>query len=95
MWRKHINKSGGNTYKNKTEEELNIIKDKIRQTKLGGKNPHSTKIKCQNIETEQELFFNSMAECVNYFHEKSHQFISRRCRGEIKNLYLGKWKFAY
>lgn len=34
-----ISKCGGNTYKNKTKEEMNVIKEKIRQTKLGGKNP--------------------------------------------------------
>lgn len=90
-----ISKCGGNTYKNKTEQEMEIIKAKIRQTKLGGKNPHATSVKCRNVETEKELFFDSMAECAAYFHKDNHQFISRRCRGEIKNLYEGKWEFAY
>lgn len=90
-----ISKCGGNTYKSKTEEEMNVIKEKIRQTKMGGKNPHATSIKCHNRETDKELFFNSMAEGARYFGETGHQFISRRCRGEIKNLYLGKWEFAY
>lgn len=88
-------KCGGNTYKNKTEQEMEIIKDKIRQTKLGGKNPRAASVKCRNIETEKELFFNSMAECATYFGKNNHQFISRRCRGEIKSLYEGKWEFAY
>lgn len=88
-------KCGGNTYKSKTEEEMEDIKEKIRQSKLGGKNPQSTKIKCKNIETEQELFFDSMAEGRDYFKQTNHQFISRRCRGTIKNLFQGKWMFAY
>ena len=32
-----VTKSGGNTYSSKTSEELTAIKEKIRQTKLGGK----------------------------------------------------------
>ncbi|MCM1324375.1 MAG: hypothetical protein NC218_09450 [Acetobacter sp.] len=47
-----VSKCGGNTYKSKTKEELAQISEKIRQTKLGGKNPHAKKIKCKNIETE-------------------------------------------
>lgn len=90
-----ISKCGGNTYKSKTEEEMNVIKEKIRETKLGGKNPHAAGVKCKNVETEQELFFDSMAECAKFFGKDNHQFISRRCRGTIKNLYEGKWMFAY
>lgn len=90
-----VSKCGGNTYKNKSENERNEIKEKIRQTKLGGKNPNAAKIKCRNIETQVELFFDSMAECATYFHKDNHQFISRRCRGEVNNLYEGKWEFAY
>lgn len=90
-----ISKCGGNTYQSKTEEEMAAIKDKIRQTKLGGKNPHATKVKCHNVETNEELFFDSMSECVNFFGRDNHRFISSRCRGEIKSLYNGKWEFAY
>lgn len=90
-----ISKCGGNTYKSKTVEEMDEIKEKIRQTKLGGKNPRATGVKCKNLETEKELFFDSMAECAAYFEKDNHQFISRRCRGEVKSLYEGKWMFAY
>lgn len=90
-----ISKCGGNTYKNKTEEEMELIKEKIRQTKIGGKNPHAAKVKCRNKETQKELFFDSMAECAAFFHKDNHQFISRRCRGEIQSLYEGKWEFSY
>ena len=90
-----VSKCGGNTYKRKTEEEMNAIKEKIRQTKLGGKNPQAVGVKCRNIETQKELFFDSMAECAAYFKKDNHQFISRRCRGQIRSLYEGKWEFAY
>ena len=52
-----ISKCGGNTYKSKTPEEMKKISDKIRQSKLGGKNPHSTKVKCKNINTNEEYHF--------------------------------------
>ena len=39
-----INKSGGNTYQSKTEKEMEVIKEKIRETKLGNKNPMAKKI---------------------------------------------------
>lgn len=90
-----ITKSGGNTYKSKTKEEMDAIKEKIRQTKVGGKNPRAAGVKCKNIETGEELFFDSMAECTAYFNKDNHQFVSRRCRGTIKSLYEGKWMFAY
>jgi len=44
-------KCGGNTYKSKTVDELNIIKEKIRDTKIGNKNPMARKIKRINILT--------------------------------------------
>ena len=46
-----ISKCGGNTYQSKTEKEMEVIKEKIRQTKLGAKNPMAKKIKRINIIT--------------------------------------------
>lgn len=40
-----ISKCGGNTYQSKTDEEMEAIKDKIRQTKVGNKNPMAKKNK--------------------------------------------------
>jgi len=67
----------------------------LHQSKLGGKNPHAKSIKCKNIKTNEELFFNSMAEGAAYFGMTSHQPISRRCRGEVKSLYNEEWMFSY
>jgi hypothetical protein len=88
-------KCGGNTYKSKTEEELRQIGEKIRETKLGGKNPNSTAVKCKNIKTEEEYYFNSQAEMQKFFNETNHLFISRRCLGEIQKPYKDEWLIAY
>ena len=45
-----LSKCGGNTYKNKTEEEMKIIKEKISKSKIEGLNPMARKIKRINIE---------------------------------------------
>ena len=88
-------KCGGNTYKNKTPEELKQIGEKIRQSKLGAKNPHSTKVKCKNINTNEEYHFDTQKQMQNFFNETNHQFVSRRCQGKIKKLYKNEWKIAY
>lgn len=90
-----ILKSGGNTYQSKTTEEMEIIKAKIRETKIGGKNPASKKVKCKNIKTNQELHFNSLSEMQQYFKEENHNFITRRCNHTIKCLYKQEWLIAY
>lgn len=86
---------GGNTYKYKTKEELEIIKEKIKESKLGDKNPNSRKIKCKNIVSKQELIFNTVNECMLFFGEKNHNFITRRCCHSTKYLFRGEWLIAY
>lgn len=86
---------GGNTYIRKTESELSKIKEKIRASKIGSKNPNSTSIKCKNVITGQELIFPTVIACKEYFKEKNHNFITRRCSGKTKYVYAGKWIFAY
>ena len=88
-------KCGGNTYKNKTPQELAIIKEKLRKSKLGGNNPNATGVKCKNINTNEEYHFNSQSEMQAFFNETNHQFCSRRCRKEIKCLYKNEWLIAY
>ena len=86
---------GGNTYKYKTEEEMNDIKNKIKDTKIRDKNPNSRKVKCKNINTNEEYHFNSFEECVNFFNETNHAFITKRCQEKLKYLYKGEWLFSY
>jgi group I intron endonuclease len=90
-----IYKSGGNTYMSKTKEEMEQISQKIRDSKIGSKNPNHKKVKCFNVETNQELFFDSVKQCQNYFNESNHRFITTRVLFNTKSLYKGKWKIAY
>ena len=88
-------KCGGNTYKSKSEEEMLLIGQKISSTKLRGENPNSKSIKCRNVDTKEELFFDSMVDCKNYFDEKTHRFITTRVLHKTKSLYKGVWEIAY
>ena len=88
-------KCGGNTYYSKTEEELYKIGEKISKTKRGGLNINATAVKCRNIKTKEEFFFDSQAEMQKFFNQTNHIFISRRCLGKIKKPYLDEWEIAY
>lgn len=90
-----IYKCGGNTYMSKSEDELNKISSKIKQGKIGGKNPNARKIKCKNVITNKELHFDSASECQHYFNESNHNFIIRRCMHTVRSLYKNEWMFAY
>lgn len=90
-----VYKCGGNTYMSKTELELFSIGDRIRESKLGSKNPHSRKIKCRSELTGEELFFDTVKEGQEYFGEKHHRFITTRTNHQTRGLYLTEWNFAY
>ena len=88
-----LGKCGGDTLSNHPNKEE--ISRKISSSKIGKNNPNSTSVKAFNPFTEQELFFDSMAEACKYFNIDNHIDISRRCRGRISYLYNGLWAFAY
>lgn len=88
-------RNGGNTYQSKTLEEMEIIKEKIRASKIGGLNPRAKGIKCKNINTGEEHHFNSLSEGQSFFGESNHNFITRRCRHTVKTLFRNEWLFAY
>lgn len=90
-----INKCGGNTYQSKTQEEMLMIRKKLSLSKMGGKNPAATKVKCYNINTNEEYHFNSQADMQRFFNETNHQFISRRCLHKIIKPYRDEWLIAY
>ena len=90
-----ICKCGGNTYMSKTDMEKFIIGERIRETKLGALNPHSRKIKCRSEVSGEEIIFDTMKECQEYFGEANHQFVSRRVNHDIHSLYWREWNFAY
>lgn len=88
-------KCGGNTYASKTEEEMKIIGEKIRQTKLGGKNPNAVAVKCRNIKTNEEFHFESLSKMQEFFNEENHAALGKRCTGQIKSLYKELWQISY
>lgn len=89
------NKCGGNTYQSKTEVELEEIAEKIRESKIGSNNPNANAIKCFNVNTKEELNFDTVKECRDYFGEQTHRFITLRVLHKAKSLYKKEWKIAY
>ena len=91
-----ISKCGGNTYQSKTKEEMNIIKEKIRKTKLGGKNPMARKIKRINIQTGEFDIFETIISCAKACgiqHGKTS--ITTRLNKKITSTYKVTWIFEY
>lgn len=91
-----ISKCGGNTYQSKTDEEMEAIKDKIRQTKVGSKNPMAKKIKRINIFTNEIDIFDTIISCAKACGIQSGKTsITNRLNGKIKSLFKNTWKFEY
>lgn len=90
-------KCGGNTYLNKTDDEMDIIREKIRITKLGGKNPNARKVVLVDLNFEYMCIFNSQQECADYLELNSHMPISRRCRKDSsrKNILFDRYFIDY
>ena len=91
-----ISKCGGNTYQSKTEKEMEVIKEKIRQTKLGAKNPMAKKIKRINIITNEIDIFDTIISCAKACGIKNGKTsITTRLNGQIKSPYKNTWIFEY
>lgn len=91
-----ISKCGGNTYKSKTQKEMDIIKEKIRETKIGSKNPMARKIKRINIQTNEVDIFDTIISCAKACGIKNGKTsITTRLNGQIKSPYKNKWLFEY
>lgn len=91
-----ISKCGGNTYQSKTDEEMEVIKDKIRQTKIGNKNPMAKKIKRINIFTYEIDIFDTVISCAKACGIQSGKTsITNRLNGKIKSPFKNTWKFEY
>ena len=91
-----ISKCGGNTYQSKTEKEMEVIKEKIRQTKLGVKNPMAKKIKRINIITNEIDIFDTIISCAKACGIKNGKTsITDRLNGKIKSPFKGQWIFEY
>ena len=91
-----ISKCGGNTYQSKTEEEMEVIKEKIRQTKIGSKDSVARKIKRINIITNEVDIFDTIISCAKACGIKNGKTsISDRLNGKIKSPFKKTWIFEY
>ena len=91
-----ISKCGGNTYLSKTAEEMEEIKNKIRLTKIGDKNPMAKKIKRINIITNEVDIFDTVISCAQACGIKSGKTsINTRLNGQVKTPFKNQWIFEY
>lgn len=86
---------GGNTYFNKSENELNLIKQKISNANIGINNGMSKQIKALNIDTNEIIHFNTLNEACKYFNHKQKQTFIKYCEHKGICLWKEKWTFAY
>ena len=83
-----ISKCGGNTYQSKTKEEMEVIKDKIRQTKIGANNPMARTIKRTNIITNEVDIFDTIISCAKACGiQNGKTSITTRLNGQVKSPY--------
>ena len=91
-----ISKCGSNTYQSKTEKEMEVIKEKLRQTKIGIKNPMARRIKRTNIITGEIDIFDTIISCAQACGIKNGKTsISTRLNGQIKSPFKKQWIFEY
>jgi group I intron endonuclease len=90
-----VYKCGGNTYKSKTDKEIKKIKDKIRVTKIGDKNPNHVEVLATDITTGESEVYGSMCECARKLGFPNHAGISKRCLGKTTTPYKKRWVFEY
>ena len=89
-------KCGGNTYNNKTDQEMSRIKEKISQSKKGGRNPNARKIEAIDINTGKKMTFDSIIECARYFGIKGGKTsIQKHLTGQSRSPYKGRYRFEY
>lgn len=86
---------GGNTYLNKTTEEMDKIKEKLRKANFGRKNGMAKPIKALNVKTNEIIHFNTLNEALIYFNVKQKGIFTCRCNGESKYYWNNTWNFAY
>ena len=86
---------GGNTYKGRTQQQMEVTKELISMSNTGKNNGMSKSIKCKSVKTGEELVFGTLAECLAFFNVKNKETFSKRAIGKNKLLYKGEWLFAY
>lgn len=86
---------GGNTYKYKSAEELNEIKDKISKANRGKNNGMSKQIKAYNYITKEELHFETLHEACQYFNHRQKSAFVNHAEKKAKYWWRNEWTFAY
>ena len=75
---------------------MEVIKEKIRQTKLGAKNPMAKKIKRINIITNEIDIFDTIISCAKACGIKNGKTsITTRLKKKKKSPYKNTWIFEY
>lgn len=91
-----IYKCGGDTYSQKTESEMRIIKREISKAKMGKKNPMAKQIKRINVVTGEEDIFDTIIACAKACGiKKGKTSVTERLSGKRKSPLKGKWIFEY
>lgn len=88
-----LGKIGGDTLSK--NPNLPQIKEKLKLSKLGSKNPNASKIKVIYVKLGLKRVFDSMSECQEALNIPRHDIISKRCRGIINKPYNNKYMFEY
>jgi hypothetical protein len=75
---------------------MEVIKDKIHQTKLGAKNPMARRIRRINIMTGEVRIFDTIISCAQACGIKGGKTsITTRLNGQVKSPYKNTWIFEY
>ena len=91
-----IYKCGGNTYKSKTQKEMEVIKQKLSISKKGELNPMAKKIKRINVKTGEIDYFDTVIECAKKCNiNKGKTSITERLNKKVTTPLHGVWLFEY
>ena len=75
---------------------MEVIKEKIRKTKIGKNNPNARKIKRINLLTKEEDIFDTIISCAKACRIKNGKTsITTRLNGQVKSPYKKIWIFEY
>lgn len=86
---------GGNTYKGRTQEEMELTKKKISEANKGRNNGNSNQLKCFSIKTKEEHFFETLGDCLNFLGIKNKSIVMDRANKKINSYWHHEWMFAY
>lgn len=90
-----IGGEGGDTYRFKSNEEMNKIKSKISNSNKGKNNGNSTQVKAMNIENGNVYEFETLEKCLQFFKIHNKGVVIGRCNHKIKYYFRKKWNFAF